>query len=83
MKIYFPEYKDAFGKINEAFSLEVLRKEPFPEDLIMLDKKGIRQIWHDAKLRRRGYSRAEEILKYTKESVGMKDAADTSKIAVK
>jgi transposase len=83
MKIHFPEYKDAFGKIDGAFSLEVLRKAPFPDDLIVLGKEGIRQIWHDAKLRGRGYSRAEEILKYAKESVGMKDGADTSKMAVK
>jgi transposase len=83
MKIHFPEYKDAFGKIDGAFSLEVLRKAPFPDDLIVLGNEGIRQIWHDAKLRGRGYSRAEEILKYAKESVGMKDGADTSKMAVK
>ena len=47
MKIHFPEYKDAFGKIDGAFSLEVLRKAPFPDDLIVLGKEGIRQIWHD------------------------------------
>ena len=40
MKIYFPEYKDAFGKFDGAFSLEVLRKAPFPEDLIKLGKDG-------------------------------------------
>lgn len=47
MKIYFPEYKDAFGKIDEAFCLELLRKAPFPEDLNYLGSEGIRQIWHD------------------------------------
>ncbi|GEM_PF-2100434 len=73
MKIYFPEYKDAFGKIDGAFSLEVLSKAPFPEDLVTLGSEGIRQIWHDAKLRGRGYNRADEILKYAKESVGLKD----------
>jgi hypothetical protein len=26
MKIYFPEYKDAFGKIDRAFCMEVLKK---------------------------------------------------------
>ena len=83
MKIYFPEYKDAFGKFDGAFSLEVLRKAPFPEDLIELGRDGIKQIWHDAKLRGRGYSKAEGILKYAGESVGIKDGTDVSRMAVK
>ncbi len=33
MKIYFPEYKDAFGKIDGAFSLELLKAAPFPDEL--------------------------------------------------
>lgn len=83
MKIYFPEYKDAYGKIDGAFSLEILKQAPFPEDLAALGTDGIRQIWHDAKLRGRGYSRAVEILQYARESVGIKDGAEASKTAVK
>lgn len=62
MKIYFPEYKDALGKVDGAFSLELLKSAPFPADLKALDENGIRQIWHEAKLRGRGYSRSGEIL---------------------
>ena len=83
MKIYFPEYKDALGKVDGAFSLQLLKQAPFPEDLLLLGNDGIRQIWHTAKLRGRGYSRADEILRYAKESVGMKDGAEASKVAVK
>lgn len=83
MKIYFPEYKDALGKVDGAFSLKLLKKAPFPEDLLLLGCDGIRQIWHNAKLRGRGYSRSEEILKYARKSVGMRDGADASKMAVK
>lgn len=83
MKIYFPEYRDAFGKIDGAFSLELLKRAPFPEDLIALGADGIRQIWRDAKLRGRGYSRAGEIIRYARESVGIRDGASTGKIAVK
>ncbi len=83
MKIYFPEYKDALGKADGAFSLELLKQAPFPEDLIALGEDGIRQIWHDAKLRGRGYSRAREILRYAKASVGIKDGAIAGKTAVK
>lgn len=83
MKIYFPEYKDALGKVDGAFSLELLKKAPFPEDLLLLGNDGIRRIWHNAKLRGRGYSRSEEILMYARKSVGMRDGADASKTAVK
>ena len=83
MKIYFPEYKDALGKVDGAFSLELLKQAPFPDDLTALDEDGIRQIWHNAKLRGRGYSRAREILQYAKTSVGIKDGADAGKMVVK
>lgn len=83
MKIYFPEYKDAFGKTDGAFCLEVLKEAPFPEDLMELGEDGIREIWHNAKLRGRGYSRVGMILKYAGESVGLKEGAAVGKTAVK
>ena len=83
MKIYFPEYKDALGKMDGAFSLELLKQAPFPDDLAALGTEGIRQIWRDARLRGRGYSRAGEILQHAEESVGLKDGADAGKAAVK
>ena len=83
MKIHFPEYKDALGKVDGAFSLELLKQAPFPEDILELGESGIRQIWHDVKLRGRGYSRAGEILRYAQESVGIRDGACAGRIAVK
>ena len=83
MKIYFPEYKDAFGKIDGAFCLEVLRKAPFPDELSELGEDGIRQIWHKAKLRGRGYTNATSIYEQAKKSVGIKDGAQSSRQAVK
>lgn len=73
MKIHFPEYKDALGKVDGAFSLELLKQAPFPEDILVLGESGIRQIWHDAKPRERGYSRAGEILRYAQASIGIRD----------
>lgn len=83
LKIYFPEYKDAYKKIDGTFSLEILKHAPYPEELRELGVDGVKQIWHEAKLRGRGYSRAVEILKYAEESVGIRDGADVSKRAVK
>ena len=79
MKIYFPEYKEALGRVEGAFSLELLKQTPFPEEIQTLGEEGIRQIWHDAKLRGRGYSRAGAILRYAKTSVGIKDGAAAGK----
>lgn len=53
MKIYFPEYKEALGKADGTFSLDLLKHAPFPDDLKVLGEEGIRQIWHAAKLRGR------------------------------
>ena len=83
MKIYFPEYKEALGKVDGAFSLELLKKAPFPEELTELGEDGIKQIWHEDKLRGRGYSRAGEIQQYAGSSVGIRDGADAARTAVK
>lgn len=83
MKIYFPEYKDAFGKIDGAFCLEVLKVAPFPEELVTLGVEGIRQIWHEAKLRGRGYVNATSIFENAKKSIGIQDGAESGKLAVK
>ena len=83
MKIYFPEYKDTFGKIDGAFSLELLKAAPFPDELAALGTEGMKQIWHEAKLRGRGYANASSILEYARKSVGIKDGADAGRQAVK
>ena len=43
----------------------------------------MKQIWHEAKLRGRGYANASSILEYARKSVGIKDGADASRQAVK
>ena len=83
MKICFPEYMDAFGKIDGAFALMVLKKAPFPEDILALGEDGLREIWHEAKLRGRGYSRAVHIVRLASESVGLKHGTGGSKEAVR
>ena len=63
--------------------MEVLKVAPFPDDLVVLGTEGIRQIWHEAKLRGRGYVNAASIFENAKKSIGMKDGAESSKLAVK
>ena len=83
MKIYFPEYKDAFGKLEGAFSVEILKVAPFPEDILKLGEDGLRGIWHEAKLRGRGCSKAGQIVRHAKDSVGLKDGVDGARESVK
>lgn len=39
LRIYFPEYMDAFGKIDSAFALEILSKVQVPSDITALGEK--------------------------------------------
>ena len=83
MKMYFPEYMEAFGKLDGAFTLEILRRAPFPKDILALGAGGLKNIWREAKLRGRGYGRADEIVRYAGESVGLTDGADAAREAVR
>ena len=83
MKIYFPEYMDAFGKLDGVFTLMILKQAPFPADILELGADGLREIWREAKLRGRGYSRAEHIVKLASDSVGLKHGTGGSREAVK
>ena len=83
MKTCFPEYMDALGKLDGAFTLAILKKVPLPEDIQALGAAGLREIWHDAKLKGRGYNRAEHIVKIAAESVGLKQGKLGIREAVK
>lgn len=83
LKIYFPEYMDAFGKIDGTFALEVLKVSAIPSDIAALGAEGMKNIWHDAKLRGRGYGRAGEIVRYAENSIGLTDGTNAGREAVK
>ena len=40
---------DAFGKIDGAFTLEVLKISAIPSDITALGAEGIKNIWHNEK----------------------------------
>ena len=83
LKIYFPEYMEAFGRIDGAFTLEVLKVSVIPSDIAALGRDGLKNIWHDAKLRGRGYSRVNEIVSWAEKSVGLTDGTDAGREAVR
>ena len=73
----------SFGKIDGAFTLEILKVSAIPSDITALGAEGMKNIWHNAKLRGRGYSRANEIVSYAEKSVGLTDGTDAGREAVK
>ena len=54
-----------------------------PSEIKALGAEGLKNIWHNAKLRGRGYSRANEIVSYAEKSVGLTDGTDAGREAVK
>lgn len=83
MRIYFPEYKDAFARIDDAFCMEILKEAPFPEDILRLGAEGLREIWQKAELKGRGYGRVAEIVRYAEMSIGLKNGTAAGKKAVR
>lgn len=83
LKIYFPEYQDALGKLDGAFTLEVLKNAPFPADIRKIGADGIKALWKAAGLKGGGYSRADKIVRCAGESVGLTDGTEAGKMAVK
>ncbi len=71
VKIVFPEYVQAFGKIDGVFKLSVLASASLPSELVALGEDGIREIWHVKKLKDCGYSRAKEIVRLVSMSIGL------------
>ena len=82
MKIYFPEYKDAFED-RRCILYCGPERSAVPGGYPRLGAEGLRDIWHKAKLRGRGYSRAEEIVKYAETSIGLEEGTAAGKEAVR
>ena len=64
---------DVFGKMDEAFDLMALKKAPFPEGIVSLGTEGLKEIWHEAKLRKwAAYSMADLIVRFVAKSIDLK-----------
>ena len=82
MKIVFPEYKEAFGKVDGIFTQSILVKAPLPSELVALGEDGVKAIWHNEKLRGGGYKRAKEIVRLASVSAGLTQGAESRKLAI-
>lgn len=78
--IYFPEYKDVYGKLDAVSGMMVLREAPLPEDIVALGVEGINQIWRNAKLRAVGLKRARTLVNKAEHSIGSHEAPEAARV---
>lgn len=78
--IYFPEYKDVYGKVDSVSGMMVLKQAPLPEDIVKLGVEGVNRIWREAKLRAVGYKRAKTLVKLAEHSVGSHEAPNAARV---
>jgi transposase len=70
LKIYFPEFNDAFSNPYGKGSMMVLHKVPLPEEVLELGVEGINRIWREVKLRAVGVKQAKRLYEAATESIG-------------
>ena len=82
LKIVFPEYKEAFSKIDGDFTISLLKRGLLPSDLAELGEEGIRKIWKENRLRGGGYCRAKKIVSFAGKSVGLTQGGEARRKAI-
>ena len=81
--IYFPEYKDVYGKIDSVSGMMILKQAQLPEDIVKLGVEGVNKIWREAKLRAVGLKRAKTLVRLAEHSVGSHEAPNTARVELK
>lgn len=82
ISIYFPEYKDVYGKMDSKSGLLAMRHAPLLSDLIALGAEGINKIWRDVKMRAAGLKREKNLVEAAKHSVGCREGLVTARIEI-
>lgn len=81
--IYFPEYKDVYGKIDSVSGMMILKQAQLPEDIVKLGVEGVNKIWREAKLRAVGLQRAKTLVRLAEHSVGSHEAPNAARVELK
>lgn len=82
LKIVFPEYREAFSKIDGDFTISLLKRGLLPSDLAKLGEEGVRKIWKEDKLKGAGYPRAKSIASFAAKSVGLTQGGEARRKAI-
>lgn len=80
--IYFPEYKDVYGKLDSVSGLMVLKQAPLPSDIKALGVEGVNKIWRDAKLRGAGIKRATTLVSAAEHSIGNREGLTVARMEI-
>lgn len=80
LKIYFPEFEDAFSSPYGKGSLMILRRNPLPEEIVEMGVEKINQLWREVKLRAVGMNQARKLYEAAVRSVGKKDGTLMAKM---
>ena len=81
--IYFPEYKDVYGKLDAVSGIIVLKAAPLPTDIVKLGVEGVNKLWRDRKLRGAGLKRAKTLVTAAGHSVGSKEAPEAARMELR
>lgn len=81
--IYFPEYKNVYGKPDAMSGMMILKAAPLPEDIVALGVEGVNKIWRDAKLRAVGIKRAKTLVSAAEHSVGSKEGVISARMEIR
>lgn len=81
--IYFPEYKDVYGKKDCKSGLMIIKQAPMPADIKALGVEGVNKIWRDAKLRGAGLKRAKKLVEAAEHSIGSQEGLTAARMEIR
>lgn len=81
--IYFPEYKDVYGRSDSVSGLMIIKQAPLPSDIKALGVEGVNQIWRNAKLRAVGIKRAKTLVTAAEHSIGRKEGETVARMEMR
>lgn len=81
--IYFPEYKDVYGKKDCKSGLMIIKQAPLPADIRALGVDGVNKIWRDAKLRGAGLKRAKKLVEAAEHSIGSQEGLTAARMEIR
>ena len=78
--IYFPEYKDVYGKLDAVSGRIILKEASLPKDIVKLGVEGVIKLWRERKLRGAGIKRAKTLVSAAEHSIGSKETSETARM---
>ena len=80
LAIYFPEYRQAYRKVEAISGMISLKAAPLPEDILQLGVQGMNGIWRQAKLKGAGMKRAASLFAAAQRSIGINQGSMSARM---